>query len=274
MPFSCWSKGHSHPLSLRRAILLMSACILASMASRADDTPSALASLESLVAKKSELHLALADEGRTWVQHEQQWRAEIALLKQEKAQLEEAMARVTQSEPSSQRDSAQLLRDQQRLTQSLQGLTPLLERSESALSKWPARLPPGMRASLGLTFKALPQDAQARPATSDGARLQTIIALYSAIEKFQHEIHVVKETHALPDGTRKEMDVLYIGLARAFAVSADAQYAAVGTPDARGWTWQPQPNIADSVQEAVSISRREQPAQWVDLPFQLLEIGE
>ena len=85
---------------------------------------------------------------------------------------------------------------------------------------------------------------------------------------------MVKEILALPDGSRKEMDVFYLGLARAFSVSLDNGYAAVGKPTAEGWVWEAHPEIADQARRAVAMYRGEYPAEMVNLPFQVLEVAE
>ena len=106
------------------------------------------------------------------------------------------------------------------------------------------------------------------------ARLQRIVALYTEIEKLQHDIHVVKEVLAMPDGSRKEVDVCYLGLARAFAVSPDNAWAGVGVPSSRGWHWETRTAIADRVRLAISIFSREKIAALVELPLAIHEVKE
>ena len=93
------------------------------------------------------------------------------------------------------------------------------------------------------------------------------MALYTEIEKLHHDIHDLKELLTMPDDSRREVDVLYLGLARAFAVSTDNAWAANGTPTGKGWHWETRENIADPVRRAISIYKREEPAAFVELPL-------
>ena len=104
-------------------------------------------------------------------------------------------------------------------------------------------------------------------------RLQLVIALYTQIENLQHNIHVTKDVLPTDAGTKKEVDVLYLGLSRGFAVSRDNKWAAVGIPDVNGWQWAPDNTIAKQVEEAVAIFNRKQTAELVSLPMQALEVG-
>ena len=240
----------------------------------AQETADTLPALEDLVGKWSHLRIAIADEQRVMAEQEKQWRAEIALLRQENAALEREIESARRMEQSVEVARAEDLRDQERLNRMFEEMPPLLTQAELALQAWPARLPPPLRESLDAAFQRLPTDDERRRARSDGARLQAIVALYSEIEKLQQGVHMVKEILALPDGSCKEMDVFYLGLARAFAVSLDNGYAAVGRPTSAGWVWEAHPEIADQVRRAVAMSRREYRAEMVNLPFQVLEVAD
>jgi hypothetical protein len=233
-----------------------------------------LTTLEALVAEWSQLRLNITDEQRSWDERKKQLHAEIALLRKEKDALEEEINQATLAEESFKADRLEALRDKERLSLMLDGLPVLIDSAEASLRAWPDRLPPPLREPLESAFRPLMRDSTQGRTLTDAARLQRVVALYTEIEKLQHDIHVVKEVLTMPDGSRKEADVCYLGLARAFAVSPDYAWAAVGSPSAQGWHWEQRREIADRVREAISIFNREQTATLVELPLAVQEASE
>ena len=271
VPYIDRRSWHSLP-ALR--ILALTALLLAGAATTLNAQGDSLATLEALVAEWSRLRVAIADEQRSWDEQERQWHAEIVLLNKEIEALQEEIGKATSAQESIEADRLKALRDQERLSQMLDGLPVLLERAESALRAWPDQLPPPLRESLESLFLRLMQDSGESKPLGDAARLQRVVALYTEIEKLQHDIHVVKEILTMPDGSRKEVDVCYLGLARAFAVSADNAWSGVGVPTGQGWHWETRKDIADRVRLAISIYNREKIATLVDLPLAVREVKE
>lgn len=271
VPYIDRRSWHSLP-ALR--ILALTALLLAGAATTLNAQGDSLATLEALVAEWSRLRVAIADEQRSWDEQERQWHAEIVLLNKEIEALQEEIGKATSAQESIEADRLKALRDQERLSQMLDGLPVLLERAESALRAWPDQFPPPLRESLESLFLRLMQDSGESKPLGDAARLQRVVALYTEIEKLQHDIHVVKEILTMPDGSRKEVDVCYLGLARAFAVSADNAWSGVGVPTGQGWHWETRKDIADRVRLAISIYNREKIATLVDLPLAVREVKE
>ncbi len=100
-------------------------------------------------------------------------------------------------------------------------------------------------------------------------RMELVIALYTQLESFQHNLHMTKELLKGPAGTRLEMDVLYLGLAQAFGVSRDDQWSLIGYPRADGWVWRPKPEIGTNIRTALAIYMRKQAAEFVRLPLRI-----
>ncbi|MEM7393145.1 MAG: DUF3450 family protein [Verrucomicrobiota bacterium] len=234
---------------------------------------STLPRLEEMVGEWSDLRTAIADEERAWKRQERQWNEEIAQLEQEKARLDEEMQRSRTNVRNQEEKHVQALRDRDRFHQMAQGLSALLEQAEADLTTWQARLPPGMSAPLKSTFQRLPTNKTSRATMSNETRLQTVLGLYAELDKLQHTWHVLKEVLSLPDGSRKEMDTLYIGLARAFAVSPHNASALVGVPGPTGWVWRERLELAPAIRSTVDILRGERPAELVDLPLQITGEG-
>ena len=233
-----------------------------------------LETLESLVAEWSHLRLNFTDEERSWEERKTQLHAEIALLDKEKIALEKEIHQATLAKQSFKSDRLEALKDKERLSLLLDGLPILIDSAEASLRAWPDRLPPPLGEPLDSVFRPLMKSSTNSNSLTDASRLQRVVALYTEIEKLQHDVHVVKEVLTMADGSGKEADVCYLGLARAFAVSPDNTWAAIGISSQQGWRWEQRHEIAARVREAISIFNREQTATLVELPLGLQEISE
>jgi hypothetical protein len=87
----------------------------------------------------------------------------------------------------------------------------------------------------------------------------------------EHETHILREIFSIKGNQKVEMQVLYIGLGQAYAVSSDGNNALVGKPSADGWTWVNSPNIASEIQNAILIYSRERSPTIVNLPANVKE---
>ena len=73
------------------------------------------------------------------------------------------------------------------------------------------------------------------------------------IEALQNRNHVVRELIDPGTGQRREMDVVYFGLARGYAISPNDAAVAAGIPAQTGWRWSElDPSAADAIRTLVS----------------------
>lgn len=252
-------------------LLLATACLAppgsSAQAAGADD---GLGSLEGLVGEWIDLREKIAAERQAWNAQQARWSEEIAVLEAEKATLTREIRESREITSSAKADRERIAAQREAMHQVVQALTPAVDRAEALLRRWHKRLPPLLVAPLRKALDALPTTPGEARQTTVARRIQGVIALYSQIEAIQHGIHVVPEIVPLPGGIRREVDVLYIGLARGFAVSIDDEWAAVGIPTDSGWEWSPRPELVATVRKAINIAGGTAPAQLVDLPLGLV----
>ncbi len=224
--------------------------------------------LEETVSEYVALRTALADERREWKEQEAAWRFEIDRLSAERDKLQEQIEAHAADTRRYEQEQQKLRQRRSALEDALQGLPPLLARGEGRLRDWQAWIPAELAEPLGPAFRDLPAPSP-EPASRREIleRLRRVLALYGEIETLQAGVHHVRERVAVAPGERREVDVFYIGLARAFAVSLDGRWAAVGTPGADGWDWTPDPAVADSARRAIAILLRDDTARFVRLPM-------
>jgi len=229
----------------------------------------ALDDLDRLVGRWMELRRTTADEKRAWEAQEQQWRTEIRLLEVEKAALEKEAAEARTLSTSVEKEGAAVLERKKGMTRNLYGLRPVLDRAESRLRHWESLIPSSLSGGLTDVFRGLPRtqkEAEKRPLSE---RVQMVLALYARIESLQHGLHASREVLHIEDTPGRQVEVLYVGLARGFAVSADSKWAAVGVPCSEGWAWEARPGIAEEVRDAIDVLNRQKSARLVALPMKV-----
>jgi len=227
--------------------------------------------LDTLVGKWMDLRAAIADEKRDWRIRSQQWKKEIELLRAEKGELAKKVERFNTSASAAKRDKSTVLASEATMEALLDALALLLDCAEADLRRWVPMIPKPLGEAIAEQFDALPATAEQARAIPVTERALKIIAIYSQIETMQHGFHATRETLDTGGGKRRQVDVLYLGLARGFAVSSDNQWAAIGTPTAQGWSWSVRPAMALRIRKALEVYNQEQTAQLVNLPLQVLE---
>jgi len=228
-----------------------------------------LSDLDGLVGKWINLRSSIADEQREWDVRKARWEEELQLLKQESDTLDRQLK--TFSDDGSKEDSerSELLSKKERMNANLNSFGDVLSRSEKTLIQWKAVIPESLRLPMDGLFDLLPATEKAAEKLERTKRVQTVIALCTQIETLQHEFHTTREVLEIESGGRRQVDVLYVGLSCAFAVSSDNDWAAVGVPGTPAWKWAVRPEIAKEVRNAIDILNRQKAAELIHLPLQL-----
>lgn len=237
------------------------------MVAAAEDS---LSDLDAIVGRWMMLRTTIAEEKRDWDARRGQWKEEIRLLQKESDTLKKEINEGDSFATSVETERATTLARKEQMELELTQLRAVLDSAETDLAKWRARIPEVLVSSVASGFDALPasqEEADKLPITK---RAQTVAALYTQLETMQNRIHATQETLDIK-GTRRQVDAIYIGLARAFAVSPTNDWVAVGTPGEAGWTWQENGASAAAVRSAISVFNRKQTAQVITLPMQAMQ---
>ena len=106
--------------------------------------------------------------------------------------------------------------------------------------------------------------------SGDEARegLQAILGMVTKAERFNRRITRAKEER---DG--REVDVIYLGLARAYYADGGG-VAGVGFPAKGGWQWTSMPQLNSEIVKALDVLDRKRPPEFVELPAKIENIGE
>lgn len=93
--------------------------------------------------------------------------------------------------------------------------------------------------------------------------LQSILSILAKAQQFDRRLTRATE---IRDG--REVDVLYLGLARAFYADKK-QSAGIGEPGAEGWIWTAKPEIRAELLTAFDILDKKSPPSMVRLPLEI-----
>lgn len=230
-----------------------------------------LDTLDGLVSRWLDLRTTIAEEKRTWRMQRRQWEDEIALLEREAESLQAETASADASASSVEQERAVVLARTEAMSDELNRLRQVLDRAEADLRQWAPRIPSGLRPQLDNGLQALPGSQAAADRMPLPKRVQQIAAVYARIESLQHAFHATREMLETDSGTRRQVDVLYVGLARAFAVSPANDWAAVGVPGTDGWSWRTCHARAADIRRALDVFHRERTAEMVSLPMEFAE---
>ncbi len=220
---------------------------------------------EELVSKLVNLRYQLSKEKQGWKEQEAWLKQEKELLLKEKEMLEKEIASAKEEDVSAKIERAALIERKKVLQESLDRSLPAITRAEVDLKRWREFLPVVLAKPLRKAFDELEKGKE----RSISKRLQVVLSLYEEIERLGNGVHLVKETLVAASGKKREMDVIYLGLTQAFAVSADNKIAGISRPAGNGWKWDWRPEIAGSVRKAIDSCNSREMAEFVHLPVKV-----
>ncbi|MCF7855265.1 MAG: DUF3450 domain-containing protein [Candidatus Pacebacteria bacterium] len=253
-----------------RAGLLL-ACIGFLAVSHAPAETPALDTLENLVRQWVELRREIADTRADWQSTKGALERRRELLLQQKRELEKTRRRQQDTIKERESELASLQLERQNLQGALQAMLPPISTAEKELSAIYTRLPAFLRAELRPAVERLRPLTGETDALAVSERLQSVLSVFADIRKASNAVHSVTQVLEPPDAEKREMEILYLGVATGFAVSRDNILAAHGHPTQSGWTWSWQPELAMRIRRALDAYEKEGRAELVDLPLKIKE---
>jgi hypothetical protein len=222
-----------------------------------------LATLEDLTAQWVNLRSEQAREREAWNDELSRIRLELSLLESSEKRIQEELNTLRSGEDEAETQQSEILRELDTCRRAIAQLPPELDALHARLLAQARLLPEPLRRRLDAELQA----AESAPAEAL-QRLRVTLALQHQLLSLQNDIHHGPMIIDLA-GERREMDVLWIGTLRAYAVSAVGEHAALGTPKDGVWTWQSQPDLAERIRLALRITRGETAPVLVPLPLEV-----
>ena len=193
---------------------------------------------------------------------------ELSIAETEKKELKEELKTVSKQQKDIGKNIESLVNHKSELEQAVKGLIPVLDKAEKDILNFKPYIPKPLYPSVKKDFENI---SKVKNRNDIIDRLRKLVSLYLKIETMEHETHIVREIFTIKNGSKVEMQVLYIGLSQAFAVSSDGENAQIGKPSNNGWTWVDKSNMASEIQNAIMVYSREVSPEIVNLPISVKE---
>lgn len=224
------------------------------------ETPSqqdpALSDLDALTGRWIALRGTLAEEKRDWRERKSVWEEEIELLEEESSALQKEIEAGREVLSSAEERREALLARSGKTESELEELDTVLSRVRLEVETLLPLVPDSLRDRI--------------PALQgDGGRsrdAQRLTAALAAIESLHNQLHGTRELIEM-NGQARQVDVLYLGLARGFAVSPKNDWAAIGVPGEDGWIWSEGQVDPHSVRTLIEVYHQRETATLVPVPL-------
>lgn len=246
------------------AVIMAGICsmTLAANACARDKMPMATVSnYQALVGQFVNLKKTLFEEQQRWDEQKAYLKQEKELLLKEKKLLEERIAEAKQTKSDHEVEVLQIKQKIEDSQKALVKILPDIERAEIHLMRYNNTLPKSLLKNFVFYKKKIDKEEKA------GRRLQNVLAGYAYLEQINNAIKLTQELLTTEKEETMIFDVVYLGLAQAYAVSKDNQWAALGTlRDDAGWSWQWISKRSDVIREAVKLIEGDETAKLLHLP--------
>lgn len=247
-----------------RCVLGVSILLLGGHATsgRAQDRPMpTMENYRHLVGELVDLKKDLLEEQQRWEEQKAYLENEKKLLLKEKKILRERIEEAKKSKSEHEVEIAAVKRSAEQSEQALKKLIPAVERAEIALREWRRILPESLQKDFPGQFDKIDtEDSLSR-------RLQKVYGSYAYLEQVSNSVKTTQEIIALDPENPMVFDVIYFGLAQAYAVSKNNTTAAIGRYETKGLTWKKEDRLAPAARETIRLVDREIAPKMVFLPF-------
>ena len=203
-----------------------------------------------------------------------QWQEQRLLLEGEavlaRKRLAEAVEQLRASQTAFTASNARLqaLREEaDAFRKSLRATLTVMRSFEASLLSRQGALPDPLNRRFAPLFARFSQSEV--PLEEIPSRLSELLSAYTEISAFASGVTVASVMIPEENGFSREYQVLYLGLASAYALSPDGHSAAVGQPGEAGWQWHFEPAWAKHIAKAIAIAEGHRPAELASLPMRI-----
>ncbi len=240
----------------------------------ADDAPPASASpapsLEEtrlVMGKWIETQQVIAKERNDWSQGKGVLEDRIALVVGEVTTLEERVTQQTALLAGALARKAEVVAENDRLKALQSRLADSIAGMEVQVRTILKQLPDPVQTRLQPLVARMPIDG-AKATTSAAERFQNVLGILNEVNRSNGEIAVQYEVRTLADGSKAEVQAVYVGLAQGYFVSPKGE-AGIGRPSLDGWIWSPAPASANDILTTLEILQGKHTPAFVPLPVNM-----
>lgn len=139
---------------------------------------------------------------------------------------------------------------------------------EGELKKLKGILPAPIYTKVQALYERMPADPKTTK-VSLAERYQNILGILNEADKANAEITVLAEVRELPGTPATEVETIYVGLAQAYFVNAERNFAGMGHPVDGKWEWTRMDELGGSIAEVLAVMSTKVKPKFVYLPAKL-----
>jgi hypothetical protein len=225
------------------------------------------------VRERIEMELALDAEKRDWDSRKALLRdlVEVSAAAVEELQQELASYSRTITDTGERRQA--LVEERDALESALLELQKFADSAAARIEGLRSSFPRPLREEIEPTLRKLVAGGGEKSAGGVASRMQQVISVLAAIQKFDSNVHTSYEVlPGGPEGGETEVRTIYFGLSAGFYAGGPGGDAGMGYPQDGEWRWVSRPEIASRVIEAIGVAENAASRlELVRLPFRLPE---
>jgi hypothetical protein len=226
----------------------------------AEPEDAAVVKLRETISKIVDVQTTESKERLDWIAGKDEFAALLDLHTRELKLLDEELSQAGQSAPSHVESTEQIKAEIAALKKARNLTTEAVSRNLPRITSLTKRFPQPLIKEAEVELATL---SAWKPADEPRDALRSILALLAKAEQFNRRF---TRTTEIREG--REIEVLYLGLARAFYMDRKDQ-AGIGQPGADGWIWKAKPEIRPELSAALEILDKKRPPTMVSLPLEI-----
>ncbi len=235
------------------------------------DTQDRIQSTRATIEQWVDVRQRIARTRSDWRQEKQMIENRIRLFSEEIEALQSSIEDLEERVTGAERERARLQQEADELRRASLRVDNIIGDYEQRLRGKAEYFPRPLRDRVAQFLERMPEDPDAT-GLSVSERMAFVVGLLNEVDTFNNQITMMSERRELPDGRLAEVTTMYFGLAQAFYVDGQGQYAGVGTPARGGWEWESRDEIAPAVRNAARFYRDRGEAAYVQLPLKIHSI--
>ncbi len=236
--------------------------------SPAEDASSAIQVGRDNLGEWIEVQRIISQEQTSWKSTQSALQGRIDLVKLE---LDDFESRLKASEINIKGEETRKINLEKELELANKATQSLLDSAlylEGELKKLKGILPAPIYSKVQALYERMPADPKTTK-VSLAERYQNILGILNEADKANSEITVLAEVRELPGTPATEVETIYVGLAQAYFVNAERNFAGVGHPVDGKWEWTREDELGSSIAEVLAVMSTKAKPKFVFLPAKL-----
>lgn len=224
---------------------------------------------ESILGKWVHTRQLISAKRSNWHEQKELLSYNVELLKTEIRGLDEQIAEAEEQAGEAERKQNVLRREEATLRDAAAIVEKKVRAYEADIHSLVKRFPEPLVDRISQFLAQIPVE----PGASDlslSERIIAVLRVFEEVDRFNKTVTVMSELRRVESGEIVEVKTLYLGLAQAYFVDGNKEFAAIGRPGAHGWVWTPDENHASEIGRSIAMYENLiKPADFVELPVSL-----